>query len=156
MKMIKAGVIGLGYWGPSLRRNFYENSEIEVVMAADPRAGLQGQYPTVRYVEDGAEVINASGCAGGRHRHTCASALPTPKADGKKILIIDDEPMIAKGLRIRLQALGYRAYEAMTGMGIQRDVLTLGAERWINKPFEIKDLMKIIKERIGPPRKDKA
>ncbi len=71
-------------------------------------------------------------------------------------MIIDDEPMIAKGLRIRLQALGYRAYEAMTGMGIQRDVLTLGAERWINKPFEIKDLMKIIRERIGPPRKDKA
>lgn len=133
---------------------------------------------------------------------------PKPKTDGKKILIIDDDPMIAKGLRIRLQALGYRAYEAMTGMdgylvatkehpdliildykmpggwgnsvlgklksnastrdipviilsgmtdvGVQRDVLTLGAERWINKPFEIKDLMKIIRERIGPPYKVKA
>ncbi len=133
---------------------------------------------------------------------------PRPSAAGKKILIIDDDPMIAKGLRVRLQALGYRAYEAMTGMdgylvaakehpdliildykmprgwgntvlgklksnpstrdipviilsgmtdvGIQRDVLTLGAERWINKPFEIKDLMKIIRERIGPPRKNKA
>lgn len=143
-----------------------------------------------------------------RRPATSNESAPKPKAEGKKILIVDDDPMIAKGLRIRLQALGYRAYEAMTGMdgylvaakehpdliildykmpggwgnsvlgklksnsstrdipviilsgmtdvGIQRDVLTLGAERWINKPFEIKDLMKIIRERIGPPRKNKA
>ncbi len=60
--MIKAGIIGLGYWGPNLLRNFCKNPNIEVVMAADPRpearGSLQGQYPSVRYVEDGMAVIN--------------------------------------------------------------------------------------------------
>ena len=60
--MIKAGIIGLGYWGPNLLRNFYKNSDIEVVAAADPRPesrrGLQGQYPSVRYFEDGLAVIH--------------------------------------------------------------------------------------------------
>ncbi len=45
--MIKAGIIGLGYWGPNLLRNFCKNSNIEVVTAADPRpearASLQAQ-----------------------------------------------------------------------------------------------------------------
>lgn len=131
-----------------------------------------------------------------------AQTPPTPKLT-KKILIIDDDPMIAKGLRVRLQALGYQAFDALTGMdgyllaakempdlivldykmpegwgntilgklksnaatreipvfilsgmtdlGIQRDILRLGAERWINKPFEIKDFIRILRERIGPP-----
>ncbi len=60
--MIKAGIIGLGYWGPNLLRNFCKNSDIEVVTAADPRpearGSLQGQYPSVRYVEDGMAVID--------------------------------------------------------------------------------------------------
>lgn len=128
---------------------------------------------------------------------------PPPKPEGKKILIIDDDPMIAKGLRVRLEALGYRATGALTGMegylaaikehpdlivldykmpegwgntilgklksnaqtvdipviilsgmtdlGIQRDILRLGAECWINKPFEMKDFIKIIKDYIGAP-----
>ena len=128
---------------------------------------------------------------------------PPPKAKGKKVLIIDDDPMIAKGLRVRLEALGYRALGALTGregylaavkerpdlivldykmpeawgntilgklksnaqtvdipviilsgmtdLGIQRDILRLGAECWINKPFEMKDFIKIIKDYIGAP-----
>ena len=39
----------------------------------------------------------------------------------------------------------------MTDLGVQRDILRLGAERWINKPFEIKDFIRILRERIGPP-----
>ncbi len=128
---------------------------------------------------------------------------PPPKPEAKKVLIIDDDPMIAKGLRVRLEALGYRALGALTGMegyltavkerpdlivldykmpegwgntilgklksnaqtvdipviilsgmtdlGIQRDILRLGAECWINKPFELKDFIKIIKDHIGSP-----
>ncbi len=72
--MIKAGIIGLGYWGPNLLRNFYKNRDMDVVMAADPRpearAGLQSQYPTVRYVEDGMEVID--------HPDVTAVAIATP------------------------------------------------------------------------------
>ena len=39
----------------------------------------------------------------------------------------------------------------MTDLGIQRDILSLGAECWINKPFELKDFIKIIKDHIGSP-----
>jgi CheY-like chemotaxis protein len=126
-----------------------------------------------------------------------------PPPEGKKVLIIDDDPMIAKGLSVRLEALGYRAVGALTGMegylaamkerpdlivldyrmpegwgntvlgklksnaqtidipviilsgmtdlGVQRDILRLGAERWVNKPFEMKDFLKIIRDHIGPP-----
>jgi len=128
---------------------------------------------------------------------------PAPKPEGKKVLIIDDDPMIGRGLRVRLEALGYRASGALSGMegylaavkerpdlivldykmpegygntilgklksnaqtvdipviilsgmtdlGIQRDILRLGAECWINKPFELKDFIKIIKDHIGSP-----
>ncbi len=134
---------------------------------------------------------------------SAAADRPPPKSEGKKILIIDDDPMIAKGLRVRLEALGYRTSDALTGMGgylaamkehpdlivldykmpegwgntilgklksnaqtvdipviilsgmtdlgIQRDILRLGAECWINKPFEMKDFIKIIKDHIGSP-----
>ncbi len=147
---------------------------------------------------------------GGAARNSAAQEAETPSTpkpaapkQTKKILIIDDDPMIAKGLRVRLQALGYQAFDALTGMdgyllatreipdlivldykmpegwgntilgklksnyntrdipvfilsgmtdlGIQRDILRLGAERWINKPFEIKDFIRILRERIGPP-----
>ena len=39
----------------------------------------------------------------------------------------------------------------MTDVGVQRDILRLGAERWINKPFEMKDLIKIVRDRISLP-----
>ncbi len=86
--MIKAGVIGLGYWGPNLLRNFCKNPEIEVVMAADPRAearaGLQGQYPTVRYVEDGAEVINQADVQAVAIATPVQARYPRPKPTGRK------------------------------------------------------------------------
>lgn len=86
--MIKAGVIGLGYWGPNLLRNFCKNPEIEVVMAADPRAearaGLQGQYPTVRYVEDVAEVINQADVQAVAIATPVQARYPRPKPTGRK------------------------------------------------------------------------
>ncbi len=129
------------------------------------------------------------------------AALQTEKG-GKKVLVIDDDPMISKGLRVRLETLGYRVCYALTGrtgyyaalkerpnlivldykmpegwgntilgnlksdpatrdvpviilsgmtdVGVQRDILRMGAERWVNKPFEMKDFIKIIQDRIGP------
>ncbi len=60
--MIKAGIIGLGYWGPNLLRNFCKNPDIEVVAAADSRPdafdGLQREYPSVRFFEDGMALID--------------------------------------------------------------------------------------------------
>ena len=33
--MLNVGVIGCGYWGPNLIRNFHNNPEVEVVAIAD-------------------------------------------------------------------------------------------------------------------------
>ena len=37
----------------------------------------------------------------------------------------------------------------MTDVGVQRDVLRLGAEQWVNKPFEHAELMRIVKKSMG-------
>jgi predicted dehydrogenase len=49
---IKLGVIGCGYWGPNLIRNFAENEKAEVVWLCDldekRLAGFKRRYPTVK------------------------------------------------------------------------------------------------------------
>ncbi len=60
--MINVGVIGLGYWGPNLLRNFYAHPDLTVLLAADrrepARAAAARRYPSVRYVADAVEVID--------------------------------------------------------------------------------------------------
>ena len=50
--MIKIGVIGYGYWGPNLVRNFAETADAAVVAVADldskKLASVQRRYPTVK------------------------------------------------------------------------------------------------------------
>lgn len=47
--MINVGVIGSGYWGPNVIRNFYENEETKVLMCADLNknrlASIASRYP---------------------------------------------------------------------------------------------------------------
>ena len=54
--MIRIGVIGYGYWGPNLVRNFAEVSGAQVTMVADRRperlAHAQARYPAVRVTAD--------------------------------------------------------------------------------------------------------
>ena len=54
--MIKIGVIGYGYWGPNLVRNFAEVKDARVTMVADRKAERLGQverrYPGVRTTTD--------------------------------------------------------------------------------------------------------
>ena len=40
--MINVGVIGYGYWGPNLVRNFMENPESDVLHLSDLDAGRLG------------------------------------------------------------------------------------------------------------------
>lgn len=53
--MIKVGVIGHGYWGPNLVRNFMEAQGSTVVSVCDLRperlAHLQDRYPTIKTVD---------------------------------------------------------------------------------------------------------
>jgi predicted dehydrogenase len=59
--MIGVGVIGYGYWGPNLVRNFYETAGAQVVAVSDLRAErlslVQGRYPTVGVTTSHQELI---------------------------------------------------------------------------------------------------
>ncbi|HKO97212.1 MAG TPA: Gfo/Idh/MocA family oxidoreductase [Pyrinomonadaceae bacterium] len=54
--MIRVGVIGYGYWGPNLVRNFMEAPGSTVTAVCDLRSErlslLQGRYPTIQMVSD--------------------------------------------------------------------------------------------------------
>jgi len=54
--MIGVGVIGYGYWGPNLVRNFVEAPQARVIAVADLRseslAQIGGRYPTIKTTTD--------------------------------------------------------------------------------------------------------
>lgn len=60
--MIGIGVIGYGYWGPNLVRNFAELPGVRVVAVAEPRserlAAMTARYPAVKVSTDHRDVIN--------------------------------------------------------------------------------------------------
>ena len=61
--MIRIGVIGLGYWGPNLVRNFQEVAGCSVTMACDTRddrrQALGRHYPTVVTTDEARKVIES-------------------------------------------------------------------------------------------------
>ena len=60
--MLHIGMIGYGYWGPNLLRNFVKVPDCRVVMVADQdatkREHIQQAYPGIETVPDGADVLN--------------------------------------------------------------------------------------------------
>ena len=60
--MIKIGLIGYGYWGPNLARNFHQNPFIELAAISDYSAErLQSAsrlYPTIKIITDSEDIIN--------------------------------------------------------------------------------------------------
>ena len=60
--MIRTGVIGYGYWGPNLVRNFMEAPGSTVVAVCDPRrerlSHLQIRYPSVRTLSNSQELFD--------------------------------------------------------------------------------------------------
>lgn len=60
--MINVGIIGYGYWGPNLVRNFAELTRCNVVAVADLDSGkleiAQRRFPSVRMTTNVDEVIN--------------------------------------------------------------------------------------------------
>lgn len=81
--MIKIGVIGCGYWGPNLIRNFHQIDRSEMVMAADLDQDrlkyIESLYPSVRTTTDYRDIINNPGID--------AIAIATPVNTHKKIAI---------------------------------------------------------------------
>lgn len=62
--MLKMGVIGYGYWGPNLVRNFCDLPEVRVVMVSDidplRLEKVQLRYPAVRTTADYRDVLRDS------------------------------------------------------------------------------------------------
>jgi predicted dehydrogenase len=60
--MIKTGIIGYGYWGPNIVRNFNANSSIDLVKVCDKSSDrlkvLQDTYPDIKAVEDVDDIFN--------------------------------------------------------------------------------------------------
>ena len=63
--MLRLGVIGYGYWGPNLVRNFHAQPDCRVVAICDQNpvsfARAQAQYPEIATTADAVEVLTASG-----------------------------------------------------------------------------------------------
>jgi predicted dehydrogenase len=62
--MIRIGVIGYGYWGPSVARNFHGLDDCELAVVSDRRPDAlrraKQAYPNVQVTLDAAEVVAAS------------------------------------------------------------------------------------------------
>ena len=62
--MIRVGVIGYGYWGPNIVRNFNHGSASQVGMVCDQRPDalrrVQQAYPQVKVTRDPKELIESS------------------------------------------------------------------------------------------------
>src|SRR3954468_21198748 len=61
MANIKVGVIGYGYWGPNIVRNFFATSNCTVRMVADGRPErlslLARTFPSIEGVKDAEDII---------------------------------------------------------------------------------------------------
>src|SRR5579872_329483 len=63
--MIRLGVIGYGYWGPNMVRNFMEVPGTTVKAVCDLRpdrlAAVQARYPTIEVTTDAQVLLSDSG-----------------------------------------------------------------------------------------------
>lgn len=61
---MKVGVIGLGYWGPNLVRNFAAHEEVSEVTACDMRkerlAFIKSRFPAVKLTENCEDIIKSN------------------------------------------------------------------------------------------------
>lgn len=62
--MIKVGVIGYGYWGPNLVRNFFEVASTQVVAVSDMREDrlqqVRNRYPSIETTTDYKQLLENS------------------------------------------------------------------------------------------------
>ena len=61
---MKIGVIGYGYWGPNLVRNFAELEDTEIKWCADQRAErralVKKRHPSINATESAGEILGDS------------------------------------------------------------------------------------------------
>jgi predicted dehydrogenase len=100
MKTVNIGIIGYGYWGPNLVRNFFAANDCTVKSVADGRperlAVLAKVFPSVKGVKDADEIINDTGIDAVVIATSVYSHFPLAKKSllaGKHVLI--EKPMTA-------------------------------------------------------------
>ncbi len=61
--MLRVGVIGYGYWGPNIVRNFHTNECAEVVLVADQSAKVEARlkkaHPSIPFTTDAMEILKS-------------------------------------------------------------------------------------------------
>ena len=57
--LVRVAVVGSGYWGKNLVRNFYELNVLDTICDPSPivEASTREKYPTVRYARTYSEVL---------------------------------------------------------------------------------------------------
>jgi predicted dehydrogenase len=100
MKTINLGIIGYGYWGPNLARNFFAANDCTLKAVADGRperlAVLAKVFPSVKGVKDADDIINDTEIDAVVIATTVFSHFPLAKKAlmaGKHVLI--EKPMTA-------------------------------------------------------------
>ncbi|MDP4260900.1 MAG: Gfo/Idh/MocA family oxidoreductase [Bacteroidota bacterium] len=100
MKTVNLGVIGYGYWGPNLVRNFFAANDCNVKAVADGRperlAVLAKIFPSVKGVKDADDIINDTEIDAVVIATSVFSHFPLAKKalmSGKHVLI--EKPMTA-------------------------------------------------------------
>jgi len=105
VRVIRIGVIGYGYWGPNLVRNFHETPGMQVACVSDLRperlAVVQGRYPAVKLTVNHRELLEDPGID--------AVAIATPVSThfdlataalraGKQVFV--EKPLAATGKQV--------------------------------------------------------
>jgi len=61
--MINIGVVGYGYWGPNIVRNFYSVKDARVVAVCDKNPEvlkkIQANYPTIETITDSNKLLSS-------------------------------------------------------------------------------------------------
>lgn len=100
MSTIKTGIIGYGYWGTNLVRNFFSTENCTLVAVADGRperlAQLARSFPSVKGVTSGDDILNDPGIDAvviATPVHTHYALARKALLNGKHVLI--EKPMTA-------------------------------------------------------------
>ena len=96
--MIRIGVIGYGYWGPNLVRNFFENNSCEIKTVADFKperlVSLKKQYPSIFTTTDAEEIFQDKNI----EAVVIATPISTHYALAKKALEANKHVLVEKPL----------------------------------------------------------
>ena len=102
--MIKMGIIGFGYWGPNLLRNFHEADGVEMVAASDLSEGHLGRIAT-RHLLSPTTVSMFLGSVTGRPilTHFDMLLLLSSCEDCEPVLPVDFEELDALADQLRVK-----------------------------------------------------